>query len=104
MLIGPIIIHTPTFPAGRKTARRHRASIPSPNPTIVVADTPTWRLRWPKTARQNPATYGERLNQELGTTLIMVTHDGPTAAGPPPARQFSSCGLDSRGLTFFFLD
>jgi putative ABC transport system ATP-binding protein len=48
------------------------------NPKVVVADEPTGDLD-PDTATQILGLLG-RLNQELGTTLLMVTHDPGAAA------------------------
>src|SRR5207253_777915 len=48
------------------------------NPTVVVADEPTGDLDAETTEQILDLLV--RLNQELGTTLLMVTHD-PHAAG-----------------------
>ncbi len=48
------------------------------NPTIVVADEPTGDLD--ADTSQQVLVLLKRLNEELGTTLLMVTHD-PQAAG-----------------------
>jgi len=48
------------------------------NPTIVVADEPTGDLD--AETGQQILTLLDRLNRELGTTLLMVTHDHSAAA------------------------
>jgi putative ABC transport system ATP-binding protein len=48
-----------------------------PDPTILVADEPTGDLD--KASAQEILALMERLVQELGKTIIMVTHD-PRAA------------------------
>jgi putative ABC transport system ATP-binding protein len=48
------------------------------NPTIVVADEPTGDLD--ADTSQQILVLLRRLNEELGTTLLMVTHDPQAAA------------------------
>ena len=48
------------------------------NPKMVLADEPTWALD-SKSARQLLETF-EHLNQKLGATILMVTHDAFTAS------------------------
>jgi putative ABC transport system ATP-binding protein len=48
------------------------------NPTLVVADEPTGDLDAETSAQVLELL--KRLNEELGTTLLMVTHDANAAA------------------------
>lgn len=70
--------HYPRQMSGGQEQRVGIARAIVANPTIVVADEPTGSLD-DKTTEQI-LTLLQRLNQELGMTLLMVTHD-PDAAG-----------------------
>ena len=69
--------HYPRQMSGGQEQRVGIARAIVANPTIVVADEPTGSLD--DNTTEQILTLLQRLNQELGMTLLMVTHD-PDAA------------------------
>ena len=98
----------PSSPAASSSASRSRARS-SPIRTLIVADEPTGDLDR-QSRGGHPATCCDRLNSELGKTIVMVTHDpqrgGARAARDPP-RQGRADATRRRSalmrLTMYFL-
>ncbi len=70
--------HYPRQMSGGQEQRVGIARAIVANPTIVVADEPTGSLDFETT--EQILTLLQRVNQELGMTLLMVTHDADAAA------------------------
>lgn len=70
--------HYPRQMSGGQEQRVGIARAIVANPTIVVADEPTGSLD--DNTTEQILTLLQRLNQELGMTLLMVTHDAEAAA------------------------
>jgi putative ABC transport system ATP-binding protein len=70
--------HYPSELSGGQQQRVAIARAIITDPTILVADEPTGDLD--RVSAEDVLSLMERLNQELGKTIIMVTHD-PNAAG-----------------------
>src|SRR5262249_2239411 len=70
--------HSPRQPPGGQGQRVGTARAIVPDPAIVVADEPTGDLDAETT--EQVLHLLQRLNAELGTTFVMVTHDPKSAA------------------------
>ena len=76
--------HYPRQMSGGQEQRVGIARAIVANPTVVVADEPTGSLDDDTT--EQILTLLQRVNRELGMTLLMVTHDADAAARAMPTR------------------